>query len=109
MRAKTLCRPPRFQRFLCAAVVAGSAAVPLAAAASDGGVAFLEKLSLNSAPSQILVVCHGFGCAYRNQFVLTPAKIAYLKGMLGAAHSAKDERKFLARAVAWYDREGGRG
>jgi hypothetical protein len=54
------------------------------------------------------VVCHGFGCAYRNQFVLTPAKIAYLKGMLGAAHSAKDERKILARAVAWFDREGGR-
>src|SRR6202166_2833550 len=72
------------------------------------GAAFLEKLSLNSAPSQILVVCHGFGCAYRDQFVLTPAKVSYLRGMLGAAHSAKEERKLLARAVAWFDREGGR-
>ena len=50
MRTKILYRPSRFQRFLCAAVVAGSTAVPLAAAASDGGAAFLEKLSLNSAP-----------------------------------------------------------
>jgi hypothetical protein len=108
MRTKILCRPSRFQRFLCAAVVAGSATVPLQAAASDGGAAFLEKLSLNSAPSQILVVCHGFGCAYRNQFVLTPARVANLKAMLGAAHSAKDERRILAKAVAWFDREGGR-
>jgi hypothetical protein len=108
MRTKILYRPSRFRRFLCVAVVAGSAAAPLQAAASDGGAAFLEKLSLNSAPSQTLVVCHGFGCAYRNQFVLTPARVANLKAMLGAAHSAKDERKILARAVAWFDREGGR-
>jgi len=77
-------------------------------AASDGGAAFLEKLSLNSSPSSVLIVCHGFGCAYRNPFVLTPARVAMLRGMLGAARSAKDERKVLAKAVAWFDREGGR-
>jgi hypothetical protein len=108
MRSKIPYRPFRFRRFLCAAVVAGSAAAPHHAAASDGGAAFLEKLSLSSAPSKILVVCHGFGCAYRNQFVLTPARVANLKAMLGAAHSAKEERRVLARAVAWFDREGGR-
>lgn len=79
-----------------------------AQAASDGGAAFLEKLSLNASPSQVLVVCHGFGCAYRNPFVLTPAKVAYLRGLLASARSAKDERKALAKAVAWFDREGGR-
>jgi hypothetical protein len=77
-------------------------------AASGGGAAFLEKLSLNAQPAQTLVVCHGFGCAYRNQFVLTPAKVGTLRGILASARSAKDERKALAKAVAWFDREGGR-
>ena len=108
MRTKALTRRLRFPVLLGAAIMAGVAAAPRQAAASDGGAAFLEKLSLNAAPAQILVVCHGFGCAYRNQFVLTPAKISYLKGMLAAAHSAKEERKLLAKAVAWFDREGGR-
>jgi hypothetical protein len=77
-------------------------------ARADNGAAFLEKLSLNSAPSKTLIVCHGFGCAYRNPFVLTPAHLSTLQGMLGAAHSAKEERKILAKVVAWFDREGGR-
>ena len=77
-------------------------------AASDGGAAFLEKLSLSASPAQVLVVCHGFGCALRNQFVLTPAKFANLRGLFAGARSAKDERKALAKAVAWFDREGGR-
>jgi hypothetical protein len=77
-------------------------------ARADNGAAFLEKLSLNSAPSKTLIVCHGFGCAYRNPFVLTPARLSYLQGALAAAHSAKDERKILAKVVAWFDREGGR-
>jgi hypothetical protein len=78
------------------------------AAGSEAGGAFLEKLSLSAAPSTTLVVCHGFGCAYRNQLVLTPARIAYLRGALAAAHSAKAERKILGSVVAWFDREGGR-
>jgi hypothetical protein len=84
----------------------GSAAAPPRAA--GGGAVFLEALSLNSSASQILVVCHGFGCADRNQFVLTPAKVGYLRGMLSGAHSARDERKILAKAVAWFDRDSGR-
>jgi hypothetical protein len=77
-------------------------------AASDGGATFLEKLSLNAQPTQTLVVCHGFGCAYRNQFVLTPAKVGTLRGIFASNRSARDERKALAKAVAWFDREGGR-
>jgi hypothetical protein len=68
----------------------------------------LEKLSLDPAPAKILVVCHGFGCAYRDQLVLTPARIAYLHGALAAARSAKDERRILGGVVAWLDREEGR-
>jgi len=90
--------------------IIGTCAVPspLWAAGSDGGAAFLQKLSLNSSPSSVLIICHGFGCADRNQFVLTPARLAMLRGMLGAAKSAKDERRVLAKEVAWLDREGGR-
>jgi hypothetical protein len=98
----------RSAKLLIAAIVAIAASVPLHAAGGDGGAAFLEKLSLNAQPSSVLVVCHGFGCAYRDSFVLTPARVKTLKTMLGAAKSAKDERKVLAKAVAWFDREGGR-
>jgi hypothetical protein len=93
---------------LLAAVAALSPSSPVRAAGDDAGAAFLDKLSLNPAPSQVLTVCHGFDCTYRNQFVLTPARISYFRGTLGAAHSARDERKALGRAVAWFDRESGR-
>ncbi len=96
-----------FDLFKFPIVAAVLNAAPLMAAGSEGA-AFLEKLSLSASPSSVLVVCHGFGCAYRNPFVLTPARLAMLRGMLGAARSAKDERKVLAKAVAWFDREGGR-
>jgi hypothetical protein len=79
-----------------------------AATTGDGGAGFLEGLSLSAAPSQILVVCHGFGCAYRDQFVLTPARMSFLRSALGTARSARDERKALAGLVAWFDREEGR-
>jgi hypothetical protein len=101
-------RSLRVSRFLIAALTAFAVAAPLRAAGGDGGTAFLEKLSLNSQPASVLIVCHGFGCAYRNSFVLTPARVTMLRGMLAAARSARDERKVLAKAVAWFDREGGR-
>jgi hypothetical protein len=91
-----------------ATAVAYISSSPLAAAGSEGSAAFLEKLSLDSSPSRIVIVCHGFGCTYRDQLVLNPTRLAYLHGLLVAAHSAKEERKALATAVAWFDREGGR-
>lgn len=97
----------RSRQLLIAAAIVAASLLP-ASAASDGGAAFLEKLSLNSTPSSVLVVCHGFGCAYRNTFPLTPGRVAMLRGMLGSPKSAKDERKALATVVAWLDREGGR-
>jgi hypothetical protein len=98
----------RLPTLLVALIGACAAASPLQAAGGDGGAAFLEKLSLNSSPSSVLTICHGFGCADRNPFVLTPARLAMLRGMLGAVKSAKDERRVLAKQVAWLDREGGR-
>lgn len=83
--------------------------LPARAAAREGAAAaFLESLSLDPAPSQVLVVCHGFGCAYRDQLVLTGARVAYLRAALSSARSAAEERKRLGGVIAWLDREGGR-
>jgi hypothetical protein len=81
---------------------------PLRAAEQDGNAEFLEKLSLAVEPAQILMVCHGFGCTYRNAFLLTPERIARLRSLLRESRSASDERRAIGRAVAWFDREGGR-
>jgi len=109
MFATTISRPLCRQcNFLIAALAMCWFASAAVAAASQAGVAFLENLSISVTPSPVVTVCHGFGCAYRNQLVLTPAKFGYLRGMLQAARSAKDERKIIAKVVAWYDREGGR-
>jgi len=100
--------PFRVLKLPIAAVLSCLLTPALAASGGDAGSAFLEKLSLDPAPAQMLVVCHGFGCAYRNQLVLTSARLAYLRGKLGAVRSARDERKMLGDIVAWFDREGGR-
>jgi hypothetical protein len=109
MLATTISRPlGRHCNFLIALLATCWFSTAAGAAASQAGVAFLENLSISVSPAPVVTVCHGFGCAYRNQLVLTPAKFAYLRGMLQAARSAGEERKILARVVAWYDREGGR-
>jgi hypothetical protein len=83
-------------------------AEPLRAAGPDGNAEFLEKLSLAAEPARVLMVCHGFGCSYRDAFLLTPERTAYLRGLLRESRSASEERKAIGRAVAWFDREGGR-
>lgn len=99
---------PRFSLYCWQALLFASTLAPPGAARAAGGAAFLEKLSLDPAPAKVLVICHGFGCAYRNQLVLTPGRIAYLQSALASARSARDERKILGGVVAWFDREGGR-
>jgi hypothetical protein len=109
MLATTISRPLcRHSHLLIAAIAISLFSSAAVAAASQAGVAFLENLSISVSPSPVVTVCHGFGCAYRNQLVLTPAKFSYLRGMLRAARSASEERKIIAKVVAWYDREGGR-
>jgi hypothetical protein len=85
-----------------------SLAAPAIAAGNPAAAAFLEKLSVDVSASPVLTVCHGFGCAYRDQLFLTPAQISYLRGMLRADRSAGEERKTIARIVSWFDRVGGR-
>jgi hypothetical protein len=98
----------RPSNLLIAAVAACSLASPAVAIESPAGVGFLEQLSVSVSPAPVVTVCHGFGCAYRNQLVLTPARISQLRGTLALARSANEERKAIGKAVAWFDREGGR-
>jgi hypothetical protein len=97
------------QRLIALAIVAAalSQAQPLRAAGQDGSE-FLETLSIVTEPARALMVCHGFGCTYRNAFLLTPGRIAHLRRVLGKPRSAREERKAIGRAVAWFDREAGR-
>lgn len=88
------------------AAMAACAAAP--AYAGDGGATFLRDLSLSTEPSPVLTICHGFNCAQRHQFVVTPGRLASIRSQLGAARSAKDERKALAKIVVWFDRESGK-
>jgi hypothetical protein len=100
---------PRPRRFLIAAIAACSLSwSAVTAAESPAGAGFLGQLSISVPPSSVFVVCHGFGCAYRDQLVLTPAKFSHLRALLAAARSAGEERKAIAKAVAWFDVEGGR-
>jgi hypothetical protein len=80
----------------------------LRAGGYDSNADFLERLSLDAEPSELLMVCHGFGCRYRDPFVLTPERIADLHSVLAEPRSAPEERQAIGRAVAWFDREGGR-
>ena len=106
-RLTDVARIHRLGKLLFAAAIASASSFD-ARAAGDAGTAFLEELSLNSSPSSVLVICHGFGCAYRDTFALTPARVVQLRAMLGSPKSARHERKALAKVVAWFDREGGR-
>ena len=90
-----------------ATMLAGAASRP-AAAENTAAVAFLEKLLLSPASTPVLTLCHGFDCRYRNQFVITPPRLSFIRAMLAGARSARDERKALSKIVAWYDREGGK-
>jgi hypothetical protein len=98
----------RSSAFPIAAMAACLLSAPAIAVESQAGVGFLEKLAVSVAPSPVVTVCHGFGCAYRNQLVLTPARFSYMRETLQSAHSASEERKAISKVVAWFDREGGR-
>jgi hypothetical protein len=92
---------------LFAAVLACAGPRP-ATAENAAAAAFLEKLSLSPVSTPVLTLCHGFNCTFRNQFVVTPARLSLIRLTLAGARSARDERKALSKIVAWYDREGGK-
>jgi len=97
-----------FHRSLLIAAALACVAARPAAAVNATATAFLEELSLSPATTPVLTLCHGFGCAFRNQLVVTPQRLSFIRATLAGARSAKDERKALSKIVAWLDRESGK-
>jgi hypothetical protein len=75
------------------AVVTACTAPHSAAAESAAAAAFLEKLSLSPASAPVLTLCHGFGCAFRNEFVVTPARLAFVRLTLSGVRHHHHRRR----------------
>jgi hypothetical protein len=78
---------------------------PCAAIELDFGIAkTLEGLSLPVPVAARPVICHGFGCAYQTPIALHPADRAQIRRFFVGSEDAIDERRALAKTMAWYDR-----
>jgi len=83
-------------------VIAGH---PCAAIELDFGIVkTLEGLSLPVPVAARPVICHGFGCAYQTPIALGAADRAQIRRFFAGAGDAIDERRALAKTMAWYDR-----
>lgn len=78
---------------------------PCAAVELDFGIAkLLEGLSLPVPVAARPVICHGFGCAYQTPITLLPVDREQIRKFFVGTEDAIDERRALARTMAWYDR-----
>ena len=78
---------------------------PCAAVELDFGIAkTLEGLSLPVPVAARPVICHGFGCAYQTPILLRTADRAQIRKLFAGTEDAIDERRALAKTMAWYDR-----
>jgi hypothetical protein len=67
-----------------------------------------DDLSLTLPTTNLVVVCHGFGCARRVPVVVSAADRAKLAQLLAVGRaSAEAERRAIAAATAWFDRRVG--
>lgn len=76
-----------------------------AVVASDDLADVFANLSLPVPTSTLIVACHGFGCNYRTEIVLTTADRARLNTIMAAGRATPaQERYAVANAVVWLDR-----
>ncbi len=65
-------------------------------------------LSLTLPTTNLVVVCHGFGCARRTAVAFTAGDRTKLAELLAAGRASADaERRAVAAATAWFDRRVG--
>jgi len=65
-------------------------------------------LPLSPPTPSVVFICHGFGCKYRSEIVLTANDHARLTQILaGGRSSPASERKAIGAAGAWFDRRVG--
>jgi hypothetical protein len=70
---------------------------------------YLAKYEVPPPTVSQVVICHGFGCAFRTPVGLNAKDIAQLRDILGKGQrSARDEINAIANAVSWFERRVGR-
>ena len=68
-------------------------------------VAMLREWSLTSPSPSRVVICHGFGCAFRTEIALTAADRAQMAAIMASGSaSAQAERAAIGRTEAWFER-----
>jgi hypothetical protein len=82
------------------------AAAPALAGEVDPGVtAMLREWSLAAPTPYRVVICHGFGCAFRTEIGLTRADHAQMTAIMASGSaSAQAERAAIGRTEAWFER-----
>src|SRR5262249_2388954 len=82
------------------------AAAPALAGEVDPGVtAMLREWSLAAPTPYRVVICHGFGCAFRTEIGLTRADHAQMAAIMAAGSaSAQAERAAIGRTEAWFEK-----
>jgi len=91
-------------------LIAIMGASPSASAAEiDPAIAaHFAQYSLPTPNAGVVIICHGFGCAYRTEVALDPADHRKLAEILAKGRaSPQAEREAVAQAVAWFDRRVG--
>jgi hypothetical protein len=96
-----------FRTAVAAAALLISASA-IACATDEVIAAVYAELSLPIPTTSAIVICHGFGCQYRTEVVLSNADRSRLASLLApGAASPEAERRALADAIAWFDRRVG--
>ena len=92
-------------RYLAMVLIAMTIGTPAVAEVDPAVIAMLGRWSLASPDPSRVVICHGFGCAFRTEIALTDADHAQMAAImaLGAA-SAEAERAAIGRTEAWFER-----
>src|SRR5258708_20113967 len=82
------------------------AVAPALAGEVDPGVAaMLREWSLAAPTPYRVVICHGFGCAFRTEIGLTRADHAQMAAIMASGSaSAQAERTAIGRTEAWFER-----
>ena len=92
-----------FAMVLVALLMAGGPAV--GNEVDPGVMAMLREWALSSPSPSRVVICHGFGCAYRTEIALSGGDHAQMAAIMASGSaSAQAERAAIGRTEAWFER-----
>ena len=92
-----------FAMVLVALLMAGGPAV--AGEVDPAVMAMLREWSLASPSPSRVVICHGFGCAFRTEIGLAGGDHAQMAAIMASGSaSAQAERAAIGRTEAWFER-----